>query len=241
MKRIDILGIPVDGLTKTELLSLVDEWIISGQPHQIATVNAEFIVDAQSNTRFRSALGQADLNLADSTGIMWAARRLGQALPERISGADLVFDLAERAAKRHWRLYLVGGMPGIAQAAAATLKKRYPTLIIAGAEAGITPDSTDPEPVIKRINRAKPDILYVAFGAPKQELFIDTYKKRLGVPIMLGVGGSFDFIAGRVTRAPQWLRRVGFEWLWRLVQEPWRLKRIVKAVIIFPVSVIFRS
>jgi N-acetylglucosaminyldiphosphoundecaprenol N-acetyl-beta-D-mannosaminyltransferase len=244
MKQIKILSIPIHSITRLEALQQVSDFIASRKPHQVTTVNSEFIMLAQDNKAFRRVLQEADLSLADSSGPMWAARFLGTYLPERIPGADFVNDIAREAVTKGWNIYLVGGQEGIAEKAAAALRRRHSGVSIVGAEAGLpfkeVQDQDDISALISRINTAKPDVLLVAFGAPKQDLFIAQYKDRLAVPVMIGVGGTFDFLANRIKRAPKWMRSIGCEWIWRLLREPQRFARIWTAVVRFPLSVIFQ-
>lgn len=238
--KINILNVPVHSVTSEEALALVGNFIESGKPHQITTVNAEFVMTARQNAKFMEALQAADLALADSTSITWAARYAGHSLPERISGADFVVDLAKTAEQEKWSLYLLGGSENIAKKAARNLKKQFPLLKIVGAEEGFTPNAGEKEQkkAILRVSKAKPDILLVALGAPKQDLFIYENKKELAVPVMIGVGGTFDFLAGAVLRAPKILRALSLEWLWRLIMQPSRWRRILIATLIFPFNVI---
>ncbi len=242
-KRVTILGVPLDNLTIEEALERLTAMIESGQPHQIVTVNPEFILEAEQNPEFAQVLTKADLSLADGVGVTWAARFLDQPLLERIPGADLVNLMAQTADQKGWRLYLLGAGQAIAKTAAEHLKKAYPNLQIVGAEPGIVynpaaPEQPGLEELIKRINKAQADILLVAFGAPKQDLFIARHKTELKVPVMIGVGGTLDYLAGRIERAPKQWRQLGLEWLWRLVQEPSRFKRIWRAVAGFPIRII---
>lgn len=246
MQVVHILGIPIHVVTKSRALEFIEGFIAGGKPHQITTVNNEFIVEAQHNQQFRGVLNQADLSLADSTGVTWAAKRLGRAI-ERIPGADLVQDIAKLAETRDYKFYLVGGAPGVAEQAAKRLNRLYPRLLIVGAEEGVTPrvDALSVTPrsdevtkLIGRIKKVRPDILLVAFGAPKQDLFIAAHKDELGVPVMIGVGGTLDFLAGRAKRAPKIMRRLGLEWFWRLLREPRRFARIWRAVVVFPLLVL---
>jgi len=247
MSRVKILSIPLDRVTKAQALDKIKTFIDSGQPHQVTTVNPEFIVEAQTNSEFRSILQKADLSLADGFGATVAARYLGQPLPERIPGADFVDDLMNQAAHNHWKVFLLGGQSGVAALAAQKLKQRYPNLVIVGAHEGIIIEykhnsylfnDRETTKLIDSIVLKKPDILLVAFGAPKQDIFISRYKTQLNIPVMIGVGGTFDFIAGKIKRAPTLFRNLGLEWLWRLIQEPKRFKRIYKAVILFSLKVI---
>lgn len=238
--RLEILGVMIDSIDRSSFLKSMVAFASSGRPHQICTVNAEFIMTARKDEAFRQILNNAELNMADGVSIMWASRWLGQPLPERLAGADLVEELAALASQHGWSLYLVGGEGETASKAAAALKRRNPNLKVIGAESGLDrhSSSTDTAALCQRIASAKPTILLVAFGAPKQELFIAKNKSRLAVPIMIGVGGTFDYLAGNLPRAPRFLRQLGLEWLWRLTLQPKRLGRILTAVIHFPLAVI---
>lgn len=246
MIRINILDIPIDKLSMKEAIQKIEGFIQSGKPHQVTTINPEFIVEAQSNKEFANVLKEANLALADGAGVIWASRWQKQHLPERITGADLVVKLAELGARKDWKIYLLGGEKGIAKRAADKLEGIYQDIRIVGVEEGLRYELSDQlqrnniDNLILRIKKAKPDILLVAFGAPKQDIFIARYKKDLGVPAMIGVGGTFDFLAGKTKRAPAWIQNISLEWLWRLIQEPRRFKRILKAVIIFPLMVLMR-
>jgi N-acetylglucosaminyldiphosphoundecaprenol N-acetyl-beta-D-mannosaminyltransferase len=221
---IRILGVRVDALTYADLLAHIAACIAEGTPHQIATVNPEFVMEARRNVAFAAALERADLCLADGVGLLWAARRMGSELPERVTGSDSVPLIAQRAAERGWRLFLLGAGPGVAARTAEILQARYPGLTVAGAYAG-TPADADAPDVIARIRAVHPEILFVAYGAPKQDLWIGKHREALGVPVMMGVGGSFDFIAGVQKRAPYWVQRLNLEWFYRLVTQPWRWRR----------------
>jgi N-acetylglucosaminyldiphosphoundecaprenol N-acetyl-beta-D-mannosaminyltransferase len=214
----------VDALTYSDLLAYVAAYVAQGTPHQIATVNPEFVMEAQRNRAFAAALERADLCMADGVGLLWAARRQGGALPERVTGSDSVPLIAQRAAQRGWRLFLLGAGSGVAQRAADILRARYPGLVVAGVYAG-TPAAADAPQIIARIRNARPDVLFVAYGAPRQDLWIDKHRAALGVPAMIGVGGSLDFIAGVQKRAPRWVQRLNLEWLFRLLAQPWRWRR----------------
>lgn len=246
MQSVNILGVPVHAVTRQETIEKITQYIASGKSHQVVTVNPEFVMIAQHDPEFMYALERADLSLADGSGIMWAARFLGHYLPERITGADLTDELMVLAQANGWKVYLIGAAKGVADRAAEKLRKRFPDLKIVGAEEGLTYqadrknlfDVKEADKLVKRIQKAAPDILLVALGAPKQDLFISRYKKELGVAVMIGVGGSFDFLAGRIRRAPKWLRILALEWLWRLIQEPKRFRRIYTSVVQFPLKVI---
>jgi N-acetylglucosaminyldiphosphoundecaprenol N-acetyl-beta-D-mannosaminyltransferase len=219
-----ILGVRVDAITFDGMLDRIAEWIDVGGPHQICTVNPEFVMAARRNPEFARVLGAADLCIADGVGLLWAARRQGKPLPERVTGSDGVPLIAQRAAEKGWRLYLLGAGPGIAEAAGLELGRRYPGLKVVGSYAG-TPSDADAPGIVARIRAAQPDVLFVAYGAPKQDIWIARHKQELAVPAMVGVGGSLDFIVGAQKRAPGWMRRVNLEWFYRLITQPWRWRR----------------
>ena len=219
-----ILGVRVDAVTFDGLLERIAGWIAEGGPHQVCTVNPEFVMAARRNSQFAAVLEAADLRIPDGVGLLWAANRQGRPLPERVTGSDGVPLIAQRAAEQGWRLYLLGAAPGVAEAAGAELRRRSPGLQVAGAFAG-TPSDADAPAIVAQICAARPDILFVAYGAPKQDLWIARHAVELQVPVMMGVGGSLDFIVGAQKRAPAWMRRVNLEWLYRLIAEPWRWRR----------------
>lgn len=221
---VQILGVRVDAVTYTETLDIIQQWIAQRGPHQIATANPEFVMAAQSDSAFRHALQAADLCVADGIGLLWAARRLGRRLPERVTGSDLVPRVAETATARGWRLFLLGAAPGVADRAARQLEQRNPGLRVAGVYAG-SPAEAEAPAIVQRVQQAAPDVLFVAYGAPAQDLWIARHRDQLAVPVMMGVGGAFDHIAGVQRRAPAWVQRIQLEWLFRLVTQPWRWRR----------------
>ncbi len=219
-----ILGIPVHPVTYASFLELVAAFIAEGTPRQICTANPEFVMTARRRPDFAAVLQKADLVVPDGVGLLWAARRQGTPLPERVTGSDGIYHLAARAAIAGWRLFLLGAEPGVAAKAAALLQARYPGLIVAGTYPG-SPADADYPAIAERIRAARPHILLVAYGAPAQDLWIARHKDELGVPVSMGVGGAFDHVTGRQRRAPAWLIRLHLEWLWRLVTQPWRWRR----------------
>jgi N-acetylglucosaminyldiphosphoundecaprenol N-acetyl-beta-D-mannosaminyltransferase len=223
-RSVRILGVRVDAITFDGMLARIGEWIRAGGTHQICTVNPEFVMEAQHNTAFAAVLEAADLCIADGVGLLWAARRLGHRLPQRVTGSDAVPLIAARAAELGWRLFLLGAAPGIAERAGALLVERSPGLQIVGTYPGSPAESEAPE-IIARVHSADPDVLFVAYGAPKQDVWIARHATSLGVPLMMGVGGSLDFVVGAQKRAPKWLQRLNLEWLYRLIIQPWRWRR----------------
>jgi N-acetylglucosaminyldiphosphoundecaprenol N-acetyl-beta-D-mannosaminyltransferase len=205
-------------------LAEIERFVQEGGPHLVATVNPEFVMRAQKDRNFARVLESADLCLADGTGVVWAARRLGCRLQGPVAGADLVEPLAALCARRGFRLFLLGAMPGVADELASTLRAANHDLDVAAYPGG--PDPSFDAGTLERIRAHRSDVLLVAFGAPTQELWIDRMKDRLGVAVAAGVGGSFDFLTGRVPRAPAWMRRAGLEWMHRLAYQPWRFRRM---------------
>ncbi len=219
-----LLGIPVHDVTTEETLALIDRFVRDKAPHQLCTVNPEFIMAAQHDAEFMRVLKHSTLNLPDGIGVVWAARRLGQPLRERVAGSDLVGQIADRAQKTGWRVFLLGAAEGVAAQAAHILQQRYPQTPIVGTYAG-SPRVEEEADIAARIRSARADILLVAYGAPGQDKWIARNIERAGVAVALGIGGALDFIVGKQKRAPQWIQRAGLEWLYRLVREPWRWRR----------------
>lgn len=214
----EILGVKVDNLTMGEVLQKVEGFLEDSQQHYLVTPNPEFLVEAQKDKEFKEILNQADLAVPDGIGLVLAARFLGQPFKQRITGTDLMEKICQKAAQKKWPIFLLGGQKGVAKKAAENLRKKYPRLDIGTVPSGI---------------------LFVALGAPKQEKWIvQNLVKMPSVKLAMGVGGAFDFISGRVQRAPKFLRLIGLEWLWRLFCQPRRAKRIFRAVIIFPCLVL---
>jgi N-acetylglucosaminyldiphosphoundecaprenol N-acetyl-beta-D-mannosaminyltransferase len=215
-----------DAMTREEALAEVEALVRGGQGGRIYTPNLNHLVLAEHNAAFRQAYANASLSFADGTPLLWAARLLGTPLPAKLSGSDLVLPMAQLAARQGWRVYLLGGSPGVARDAAARLERdcRVEIAGIDDAPVSATNPSAD-GPVVERLQRAEPHLVFVALGAPKQELFIDRIAPMLGGAVAMGVGGTLDFIAGRVRRAPEWVSSVGLEWAYRVSQEPGRLWR----------------
>jgi len=205
-------------------LARIEAMVDEGGHHLVATVNPEFVMRAQKDPEFARVLESADLCLADGTGVVWAARRQGCEIPAPVTGVDLVEPLAALCARRGFGVFLLGAAPGVADVLAEQLRARHPELQVA-AHSGSPAAMSDPE-TLRRIHEARPRVLLVAYGAPAQELWIDRLKAQLGVSVAIGVGGAFDFMTGRVRRAPYWMRSAGAEWLYRLGRQPWRIRRM---------------
>lgn len=236
-----VLGIPIDNLQMGEALDRIEAFVdtgrVTGQVHQITTVNADFVVNALRDAELRFILQNADMATADGMPLVWGSRLLGVPMRGRLAGADLVPALAERAAQKGMSIYLLGAAPGIADSAAEILKDRYPGLKIVGVKSPPYASIQEMDPsIVDEINVSQPDILFVAFGNPKQEKWISMYRNRLRVPVAMGVGGSLDFITGNIQRAPIWMQQSGLEWFHRFLQEPRRLwRRYVVDIFIFSI------
>ncbi|WP_119072831.1 WecB/TagA/CpsF family glycosyltransferase [Aggregatilinea lenta] len=226
--HVTVLGVPLDAITFDGLLAQIDAWIVADDGlHQVCTVSPEFVMIAQDDPAFMQVLREADLCVADGIGLLFAARYLGKPLPQRVTGSDGVPLIAERAAREGWSLYLLGAAPGVAERAAQILTERYPGLRIAGTYAG-SPAPDEEADIVARVNASSADILLVAYGAPRQDVWIAHNRAHLETHVALGVGGTFDFIAGTVPRAPRWMQRLALEWLFRLIIQPWRWRRMLR-------------
>lgn len=222
-----ILGLRVDSVSRSETLALLDQFAASGEPHHVVTVNPEFVMQARELPRFRAVLDAADLSLADGAGLMWAARLQRRPLKERLPGVDMMMEIAGLAARKGYGVFLLGGGPGVAERTAEVLRRRYPALRVVGTYGG-SPRTDEAAGIIERVRAARPHFLFVAYGAPAQDLWIAEHRQELGVPVAMGVGGSFNYLAGVARRAPAWMRRLGLEWLHRLWREPWRWRRMLR-------------
>lgn len=226
-----ILDVEVDAVTQGQAVAMIGEAIDArrghgGAPFQVATVNPEFVMMARRDREFRAILRDASLRVPDAVGMMLAARILGQPLPERVPGVELVEAVARAAAERGDRLFLLGAAPGVAEVAAERLVFGAPGLAVVGTFAGDASEDGDAA-ALERIRTATPDIVLVAYGAPAQERWSQRNLAVSGASVSIGVGGTFDYLAGRARRAPAPLRRMGLEWLFRLVTQPWRARRML--------------
>lgn len=222
---IAMLGVSFDSLTLAEAVARIERMIASRRPHYVATANVDFVVQAQSDPELRRILFEADLVLCDGKPLVWASRWLGNPLPERVAGADLVPELLQAAAKKGYRVFFLGASPESAERAARNVKQNYPGVEIAGYYSPPFQPllEMNHDEIIRRIRKAEPDLLLVSFGCPKQEKWISMHYQALGVPVSIGVGATIDFLAGQVKRAPLWMQNAGLEWVFRLAQEPRRL------------------
>jgi len=226
INRIRIGSLPVDSVSFEQALDAIDDLVRNKRGGRVFTPNVDHVVQAEHDLRFRAAYSDVSLSLVDGMPLMWASRWLKTPLPEKISGSDLVWPLMRRAAERGYRVYFLGGAPGAAELAKQRLLQELPSLQIVGIDPARIDVDAAPDvqrPILDRIASAKPDLLLVALGAPKQEIWSHEQRASLKDAVAVGVGASLDFIAGTVQRAPSWLSNVGLEWAYRLVQEPRRL------------------
>jgi N-acetylglucosaminyldiphosphoundecaprenol N-acetyl-beta-D-mannosaminyltransferase len=231
-RRISILGVAIDDVTEDQALARIAGFIAAGGPHHVVTANPEFLMEARHNLPFRAALAAADLATADGFGLLLVARWRRTRFRSRVTGVELTARIAAEGAQRGWSLFLLGAAPGVAEQAARVLQQRYPGLRIAGCYAG-SPRPEDEPHIRALIAAAHPDVLLVAYGHPAQDLWIARNQPYIRVPVAIGIGGVFDYLTGRVPRAPGWMRRLGLEWLHRLLHQPQRWRRILTAVPLF--------
>lgn len=220
-----VLGVPFHNVTMDETIAMIEQQIREGGFHQIATANVDFLKNAMQDERLREILCSCDMIVPDGMPVVWMSKMLGTPLKERVGGIDLVQRLAEVSAKRGYGIFLLGASDTHSQRAARALTQRYPGLRIVGRYSPKPQplESMDHAEILRRIEEAKPDILLVAFGNPKQERWLAMHRDRIKVPVCIGVGGTLDSLSGTVPRAPQWMQRKGLEWLYRVIQEPQRL------------------
>lgn len=216
----------MDTASTDDLLGAVADAVRVGRTTSIATVNAEYVVRAHHERQFAGLLERTSINTADGYGVVLALRRRGYAMAGRVGGSDLVWSIPKQAAALGHRIFLLGSAEGVAAETGRRLKSAYPGLMIAGTHAG-TAAPEDEETIVDLIRLSKADIVFVAYGSPQQDYWIDRNLVRSGAAVGIGVGGSMDYIAGVAVRAPRWMRESGFEWLWRLIRNPRRWRRML--------------
>ncbi|MEK7170715.1 MAG: WecB/TagA/CpsF family glycosyltransferase [Patescibacteria group bacterium] len=229
-----IFGVRIDRLSWPELDQYCQKALLEDTPKHIVTANGEILLKAAENKKYAETLNGAELVIPESTNVAWVLALRGKPVKQTTSGADLVNHLARIATENQKSIFLLGGREGIAAKAGEQLQKSNPDLQIAGTS---NADSDDPY-AFKRIRDSGADIILVAYGAPKQEEWIAKHKSELGAKILVGVGGTFDMLAGVTPRAPQFFRTLHLEWLWRLILQPSRIGRIWRAVVVFPIKAV---
>lgn len=214
-------------VTFDQAIALIETMIECGRSHHVVTLNLDLLWWARRDAAFLQAIRTADLNGADGVPLIWLSKLAREPLPERINGTDLVWALADLSQRRGYRLFLMGAGPGVAADAVERLRAHHPRLVLAGVYSPPMGewDQRVNDEILAKVVEAAPHILLVGLGSPRQEVWIHNNLEALGVSVCVGIGGSFDLIAGRVPRAPQWMQRSGLEWLHRLCSEPRRLWR----------------
>lgn len=225
MHRRQVLGVGFDPVTMGQALDRLEEFVESGKPHLVVTANPEMVMKAKHDPLLSEILQRADLVVADGIGVVWAASRLGQGVPERIPGIELAEGLLARAATKNWRVFLLGSEKGVAEKAAAALTARWRNLNIVGTYHGFFKGEEEKQ-LLATLKDLRPHVLLVALGVPRQEKWLAAHLGQLKIPVAVGVGGSLNVWAGVDKRAPLWMRKVNLEWLYRLVRQPWRIKRM---------------
>ncbi len=266
-ETIKIFKIRFDNITMKEALKKALIFAKDKKQHYICTPNPEILLTAEKNLKYQEVLNKSDLNIADGIGILWAAKfekitknkkrpaifakwftslssilfypkYIRTELSERVTGTDLMQNICKQAASENIKVFLLGAADGVAKKVKNILEKKYPKIKIVGTFAG-SPTKAEETEIIKRINKTEAQILFVAYGAPAQEFWISRNLKKLKkIRLAIGIGGAFDYIAGIRKRAPKWLQHTGTEWLYRLIQQPSRIKRIYNATVKFPVKVL---
>jgi N-acetylglucosaminyldiphosphoundecaprenol N-acetyl-beta-D-mannosaminyltransferase len=246
-KQAKILGIGVNSTSKTRVLRFVRNCLAQGAKFFIITPNPEQIMLAQKDKKFAKILNSADLALPDGIGLVWAAKFLRLPGPRKvIKGREMFLELIKLANKKTWKVFLLGGREKVAEKTKNNLEKSFKKVKIRVTEGPNLDNEAKPvtkedslieKDVMNLINKFKPHLLFVAFGAPKQEKWVYKWLEKLECGGVMVVGGTFDYLAGSVSLPPKWIGKLGFEWLWRLICQPWRFKRIFRSVIIFPLKV----
>jgi len=229
-ERLNILGVGIDRVTASEALNRIAGFIADGRnngtSHQIVTANAEIIYRASKDEPMKAIINNAQMVTADGSGVVWASKQLGEPLAERVTGIDLVNSICAVSAKDGWKLYILGSAPGVADTAAKNICEKYPGCNIIGTHHGYF-DNAQEQSILAELRELKPDVLFVALGAPRQEYWIAEHIETLGIPVAMGIGGSMDVLSGNVKRAPKWMQKMSLEWLYRLIIQPSRYKRML--------------
>ncbi|HNT38835.1 MAG TPA: WecB/TagA/CpsF family glycosyltransferase [Rubrivivax sp.] len=222
--RIEMMGCLIDNLTMEETLQTIERFVASRVPHQHVVVNVDKLVKAQKDPELRRIINECALINADGMPVVWASHLLGKPLKERVAGVDLFDALMGRAAARGWRVFLLGAREDIVSRVRHLYAQRYPQLVFAGHRNGYW-EAEQEQDVVDEITNAHADLLFVAISSPKKEQFLGAYQAQMRIPFAMGVGGTFDVVAGKVKRAPLWMQRAGLEWFYRFLQEPRRMFR----------------
>ena len=223
--KTNVMGVQFDNCTMDEILARAEQMLLRREKGYCVTPNAEIVYEAIHDEAYRDLLNGAAIVLPDGAGVVLGAKILGRPLKAKVPGIEFGDHLCRVLASHGMRLFLLGGKPGVAEAAGEKLKEKHPGLTVCGTADGYF---QDPSPVIAAVNAAKPDVLFVCLGAPKQEIFMATQRDALDVTLMAGLGGSLDGYAGLARRAPRWMISCNLEWLYRLLKEPKRFVRMLR-------------
>ncbi len=226
MDKVNILGVKVDMVNIPQAADKIMGYFNEDRLHTVFTPNSEIIMQAYRDPEFCKMLNDADMLTADGIGVVYASKILKKPINERAAGYDIARRVLEKLNYTDHKLFLFGGKPGVAEEAAKNLKKEYPELNIAGTRNGYF-KTEEEEDIVNQINSSGADIVFVCLGAPKQEQWISAHSDELKVKVAMGIGGSLDVFAGRVERAPDFWCKIGMEWFYRLVKEPWRIGRMM--------------
>ena len=229
MNIVDFSGLKVNNVTLAEAVAKVESLIAAGQPSLVVTPNPEMIVAAQEDSELRALINSAALRVPDGISMVVVKKLLGDPLKERVSGIDLMQQLLAVSAQKGYKVFFLGSAPGVAEEAARKVREKYPGIRIHGTRDGYF-QATDEEMLIEQIKTSKPDILFVGLGAGRQEKWLAANLTKLGVPVSMGIGGSLDAISGKVKRAPALVQKLYIEWLYRLLQQPWRWRRQIALI-----------
>ncbi len=222
----DILGVPVTPFSMQEAVAWLMDRVQRNIPTQVVTANAEIIMMGQQDPAYLKLLQQADLVLPDGAGTVWAGRKLGYSVPERVAGYELFLEILKYAGRHGEKIFLFGAAPGIAESAAAKAREIAPGVQIVGTRNGYFTKADEPE-ILRQINESGAQVLFAALGAPKQEFWLEEHRDALKPALRVGLGGSFDVLAGKMERAPKWMQEASLEWLFRLYKQPSRLGRMM--------------
>lgn len=223
---INIFDTSIDNVTMEESIKYIEYLINNKKNAYVVTPNVDHIVKIQKDSLFKEIYENADLVLADGVPVVWASKLLKKPLKEKVSGSDLFPELCKFAAEKGYSVFFLGAAPGVVDTASEKLKQAYPSLKVVGTYSpsyGFEKNEEESNKIVEMIKESKPDILFIGVGAPKQEKWVYKYKNKYNVPVSLGIGASFDFIAGNINRAPKWMQKCGLEWFYRFCQEPKRL------------------
>jgi N-acetylglucosaminyldiphosphoundecaprenol N-acetyl-beta-D-mannosaminyltransferase len=234
-QRLRLFGCPFDPVTWDEAIAVCLGWCRGERrPRTLVTLNAALIVMMRRDPELARACAAGDLIVADGVSVVWASRVMGRRLPARLAGVDLMTRLLELASRERLRVFFLGAQPSVVQSLVDRCARDYPGVVVAGFRDGYFKPESGPE-VIAQVRDARPDMLFVGMPSPFKEVWCEVNRHALGVPLIMGVGGSFDVLAGRIRRAPRWLQALGMEWSWRLMMEPrkmWKRYLVTNAVFI---------